>query len=478
MRFAEVQGRAGRSCACACARVEPGARAGAARTKRGHLLHRRHAPRLGIVRRQVESHPVRPARMLHQDGDTMRILITDGNERAALAAARSLVRAGHDVCVAAATRLSLAGVSRGVRARQVATDPLTEPESYAAEGGRIARQEGCGVLLPITDPSLEAVLERPAALAATVALPFPDLSIYRAASDKAHILELARASGFGVPVTRTIAAPKDIAAAIPDAAFFPAIVKPHRSVVTAGGIRRKLNVIPVADSAECNRTLTALPAAAFPVLLQQRVSGEGEGFFALRWGGRTVAMFAHRRLREKPPAGGVSVYRESIPLDPALVGPGLRLLDALDWQGVAMIECKRDPATGRQVIMEVNGRFWGSLQLAIDAGVDFPALLVRCAAGETVPECRDYDVGVRSRWFWGDVDHLYLRLREGSGLRALVDFVRVSPGRDRGEVWRWRDPAPFAVETMQWLGVIPRTADARSRSRVVPIESAPDSGAP
>jgi predicted ATP-grasp superfamily ATP-dependent carboligase len=383
----------------------------------------------------------------------MRILITDGNERAALAAARSLVHAGHEVCVAAATRVSLAGVSRGVRALPLATDPLAEPERYAVEVGRIARQESCGVLLPMTDPSLEAVLEHRAVLPATVALPFPELSIYRAASDKAHILEVGRQCGFGVPETRTIAAPGDVARAVPDADFFPAVVKPHRSVVTMADMRRKLVVTPVADSAACRRALTALPPEAFPVLVQQRVSGVGEGFFALRWGGRMVAMFAHRRLREKPPAGGVSVYRESIPLDPALVGPGLRLLEALDWQGVAMIECKREQATGRQVIMEVNGRFWGSLQLAIDAGVDFPALLVRCAAGETVPECRNYRVGVRSRWFWGDVDHLYLRLRNGSRFRALRDFLRVHPRRNRAEVWRWRDPAPFFVETLQWLGL-------------------------
>jgi len=54
---------------------------------------------------------------------------------------------------------------------------------------------------------------------------------------------------------------------------------------------------------------------------------------------------SHRRLREKPPAGGVSVYRESIALDEGLAGPGLRLLDALGWQGVAMVECKRDERT-------------------------------------------------------------------------------------------------------------------------------------
>src|SRR5438034_1096161 len=272
----------------------------------------------------------------------MHILITDGNERAALAAARSLVRAGHAVSVAAPTSLSLAGVSRGVRPLRLATDPLQDPAAYAAEVGRAAQRERVGLLLPITDPSV-------------------------------------------------------------------------------GATRRKLGVVPVADAAECRRALAALPAGAFPVLLQRLVSGDGEGFFALRWRGRTVAMFAHRRLREKPPTGGVSVYRESIPLEQRLVGPGLRLLEALDWSGVAMIECKRDLATGREMVMEVNGRFWGSLQLAIDAGIDFPALLVRCAAGETVPQTGDYRVGVRSRWFWGDVDPLYLRLRHdrsGSRLRA------------------------------------------------------------
>jgi len=401
----------------------------------------------------------------------MRILITDGNERAALAAARSLVRAGHAVCVVAPTPVSLAGASRGVRQHSLAIDPLTDPASYAAAVGRIARQEGTRVLLPMTDPSLEAVLEHGAVLPAEVTVPFPDLATYRAASDKARVLTLAQACGFGVPETRLIAAPEDCDTAVPDAAFFPAVVKPHRSVVTVGDVRHKTVVTLVADPAACRRALTALPASAFPVLLQQRVSGVGEGLFALRWGGRTVALFAHRRLREKPPAGGVSVYRESIPLDERLVGPGLRLLDALGWRGVAMIECKREQATGRQVIMEVNGRFWGSLQLAIDAGVDFPTLVVRCAMGETVPECRTYRVGVRSRWFWGDVDHLYLRFRRsraelqlgdgaGSRLQALLDFLRVVPGRDRCEVWRWRDPGPFLVETLQWFRLL-KTAPAR-----------------
>jgi len=392
-----------------------------------------------------------------------RVLITDGNERAALAVARSLVGAGHVVQVTAPTRVSLAGVSRGVRSHALAFDPLREPAAYAMELADVVRTERIDLLLPITDPSVESVLENRRAFG-DVVVPFADLATYRAASDKAHVLDLARASGFGVPETRVIQTADGRDANLPDEDFFPAVIKPHRSVVTIGRSRSPTAVTSVADAAACRRELAALPRAAFPVLLQKRVDGVGEGFFALRWGGRTVAMFAHRRLREKPPGGGVSVYRESIALDEGLAGPGLRLLDALGWQGVAMVECKREERTGRHVVMEVNGRFWGSLQLAIDAGVDFPSLLVRCASGEAVADCQQYRLGVRSRWFWGDVDHLYLRWRSGgSRLAALWDFVRVRPGRDRAEVWRWRDPAPFLVETLQWLRLLSRQTPRRAQ---------------
>ena len=40
-----------------------------------------------------------------------------------------------------------------------------------------------------------------------------------------------------------------------------------------------------------------------------------------------------------------------------------------------MVEFKLDARDGVAKLMEINGRFWGSLQLAVDAGVDFPAIL-------------------------------------------------------------------------------------------------------
>ena len=392
----------------------------------------------------------------------MRILITDGDERSALAAARSLVAAGYHVHAAAPGRLSLAGVSRRVTPRAIEADPLADPQGYARAVARLVRELAIDVLLPVTDASVEALLEYRDELPPRVELPLPNLRVYRQASDKAAMLELARAAGLAVPPTVVIET-RAAGEQLPGPEFFPAVVKPHRSVIPAAGQngrRRKVTVSCVADAASCRAVLAGLPDGAFPVLLQQRVHGPGEGLFGLRWNGRMVATFAHRRIREKPLEGGVSVYRQSITPPAELIAAGTRLLVRLGWQGVAMIECKRDLATGRFVFMEVNGRLWGSLQLAIDAGVDFPALLVACALGRLCAPTNGYRVGVGSRWFWGDVDHLYLRLRDGNGagegmgrLAALRDFFRVRPGRDREEIWRWRDPGPFLLESLRWIGV-------------------------
>jgi predicted ATP-grasp superfamily ATP-dependent carboligase len=395
-----------------------------------------------------------------------RVMVLDGNERAALAATRSLVRAGHAVLAVGRSRFTLAGIARGAQSAVVRADPLADARGYAADVATLADAWRAEVLLPVTDASVEALLEHRDCIDGRIALPFPTLAAYRLASDKVTMLGRARDAGLAVPDSEVIEHAGDIERAIERAIArvrYPVVLKPHRSVAQgADGIRRKLSVLFAANAAELRAAAGALPACAFPLLVQHRVRGPGEGVFALRWGGATVALFAHRRLREKPPAGGVSVYRESIQVDPALAAAATHMLGALDWQGVAMIECKRDAATGRHVFMEVNGRLWGSLQLAIDAGLDFPAILVACATGSPPPANVSFTPGIRTRWFWGDVDHLYLRMLknsralhleggEPSRWAVLRDFFRVRPRQDHAEIWRWRDPGPAVLETVRRL---------------------------
>ena len=75
--------------------------------------------------------------------------------------------------------------------------------------------------------------------------------------------------------------------------------------------------------------------------------------------------------------------------------------------------------------MEVNGRFWGSLELAVDAGVDFPFLAFQLARGIRPDAPPEYQPGVKNRWILGDLDHLLLRLFRSADALNLPDGADV-----------------------------------------------------
>ena len=84
--------------------------------------------------------------------------------------------------------------------------------------------------------------------------------------------------------------------------------------------------------------------------------------FALFDHGSPVAWFAHERLRDVRPTGPGSSLRRSVLLPGKLREPVERLLRAMAWHGPAMVEL-RDDGLGAPTLIEVNGRFWGSLEL-------------------------------------------------------------------------------------------------------------------
>lgn len=111
---------------------------------------------------------------------------------------------------------------------------------------------------------------------------------------------------------------------------------------------------------------------------------------------------------------------------------------------------------GTPYLMEINTRFWGSLQLAIDAGVDFPYLLYQLACGEKPEPVVRYKSGIRLRWLLGDLDSLYLTLRDRQystavKLKALLRFLTPSPFKTRHEVNRWSDLGPAWYEVKQYI---------------------------
>ena len=213
---------------------------------------------------------------------------------------------------------------------------------------------------------------------------------------------------------------------------------------------------------ELGFVLTEVLRESPSALVQEVVPGEGIAIFALFDSGKPIVTFAHRRIIEKPPWGGVSVVSESTAPHPDALCFARMLLEELRWHGVAMVEFKLN-AHGVPCLMEINPRFWGSLELAIRAGVDFPYLAFQLANGEQPELCTPRRAA--NRWVLGEIDSLTTSLmgrREGrSRIRDLVAHLWSLRRGLCCEVERLSDPKPALYEHASWL----RTSGRRMASR-------------
>lgn len=391
----------------------------------------------------------------------MRILITDSDNRSALAATRSLGKRGHTVFTAGDRHPSLASVSKYSAGFDLYTSPYESPTRHVADVARIVRERTIDVVLPMTEITTLLLTEHQGSFPSHVRLPFPPTEIVSAASNKAHVVALAAQIGVPVPRTEILERAADLPDATPRLSY-PVVVKPARSRVWTGREWLATTVSYAHSLDELESKLAAMPAALFPILLQERIEGPGVGVFMCCDEQGVVASFSHRRIREKPPSGGVSVLSESTAVDPNAQQHAAKLLERLGWRGVAMVEFKQDARDGQLRLMEINGRFWGSLQLAIDAGVDFPNLLIDLLEGKRADTPPQYRLGVRTRWFWGDTDAmLSLLLRSPAALnlppshpgrwRSLRDYLKFWSKNTRYELERAEDLAPWRLETKRWL---------------------------
>jgi predicted ATP-grasp superfamily ATP-dependent carboligase len=401
----------------------------------------------------------------------MNVLVLDGNENQAVACVRSLARAGYTVCVGAASTWSKASLSRFCRN----TFTYPAPEEDAADFVRciiqeVGRQPG-SLVLPMTERSTLPLSERRAEVVAAgghLVLP-PHETVLRA-FDKLQMIRLGESLGMSIPQTvlvESLEKARELASSL----WYPVVLKPRSSnEVTLGGSVRSTGPPRYAQTPD--QFLSAydeLRDSCSHVLVQEFVEGQGAGYVALMHNGQLLAEFAYLRLRDVRPSGSGSSLRISVRPEPRVRADALKLLCALKWHGAAMVEF-RIQRDGTPTLMEVNGRFWNSLALAIYAGVDFPVLLARLAEDRSVEHRTNYRAGVRCRWLVGDFRHL-LEVWRGAPtgypgtfparLETLLRFLMPVPGTYHDN-FQWLDPLP---EFGDWAHFLLRQLPAAAKKR-------------
>jgi predicted ATP-grasp superfamily ATP-dependent carboligase len=281
---------------------------------------------------------------------TLKVFVCDGDGKAALAITRTLGQKGIYVVVGSHMPIGRALVSKYCKERIHYPDPHHEQE-FGDFMHNYLRMNNIDVLIPVSYITCKFFSKHRDSVRFPTKIPIADWESMRPAADKRMTMVIA--DGCGVPRPETTEVKLR----------FPVVVKSdtESTFMRYVNSQEELGQIDLTDKT-----------------VYEYIPGDGYGYFALFNHGKLVVDFMHRRIREYPITGGASTFAKSV-YYAELKEYGQKLFESLNWHGVGMCEFKLDRRDKKFKLIEINPKFWGSLDLAIVCGIDFPYYLVLMA---------------------------------------------------------------------------------------------------
>ncbi len=381
------------------------------------------------------------------------VLLSGGNDRSLLAAARTLSR--HDIpfIVLGPTPRSAVGLSRYVRPHLVGAGPdaRSQPEAYVDSVLDLVRRHDVKLVMPLTDRTLLACNRARDAIEKEARLAVPPTAAVRNVLDKRLHLRTVAQLGIPCPEQFELESLEQVPELIDRLGFPIGLKNPGPS--ENGGRRFDFNWLVARDRQELDSLLAEhCPRGEFPIV-QSVVFGVAHNVCCFAVRGELVASMEYCDIRHWR---GWSVFREIVLPTPALHRYAGKVLQELQWEGLAHLEFIVRESDGDVRYMETNGRLWGSTEGPVSSGWDFPYWQYKYFVEGEVPRppAQSKAVGKRSRWHGGDLQRLVAVLAGEdeppwigvSRGRAVVDYFTGFGFNVHADVFRLNDPVPEVVE--------------------------------
>lgn len=381
------------------------------------------------------------------------LIVGHAQARGALAAARALADAGWVVGVASPGERGLAAASRAVqfRHRLPALDRGLDRFVPALQGA--IEQGGYEVVFGSGDGAALALSAERARIPAVV--PYPSHATVVRAHDKLELAAAGAEAGLAVP--RTELATEGAL----ESCDLPVVVKSRMHELPSPTSQLARIDPRIAESrCEAARCVAEVTAAGGTPLLQQMVVGRLSAVVTVV--GRTGDMIGTvQQLADRvwPPNAGVTSRGRTVTSDPRLLERILALLKSLGWFGLAELQFLTPPE-GEPHLVDFNGRFYGSLALAVASGSNLPAVWAAIATDRRPPATRP-EAGILYQWLEGDLRRA-LKERKGGLVSDLLETVAFARHANHS-IWSRRDPWPATDHLLRVPARVARRAiSARS----------------
>jgi predicted ATP-grasp superfamily ATP-dependent carboligase len=349
----------------------------------------------------------------------MKVFLTNADHKNALAALRSLSKRNIFVGLSGLGRWDHAFFSRYVKQKFIHVSPEKSPELFFNQLTDFLTKNKYDVFLPIGIDIATIVALHHKEITELISVPFPDYSIYEKAHDKAITLEIAEKIGIPIPKTYYPKNLDEYTELLPNLDF-PHVLKTSRGSGSSG-----VTVVDkISQAKDKYKELTSRKTGYKLIydyekpMVQEYMPGEIHDVCALTDNGETKVALTQKRLKMWPARGGAGIV--NITTDwPELIEMADKLLAKIKYHGVSVVEFKLD-VEGQPRLMEINPKFWGTLDLSIKAGFDFPYLACKLALGQEITQDSGYKVGLTYRWIMPyELMHLF---STGKGLLSFLNF--------------------------------------------------------
>jgi predicted ATP-grasp superfamily ATP-dependent carboligase len=342
----------------------------------------------------------------------MKILLTDSDYKHTLGIVRSLGRLGHTIDLVG-NKISLSGFSKYSNSISYSQDKFNEENIL--DFFEFLSKSKYDLIIPIGAKSVELISKYRIQISRFTNVFVPDFNTIETCLNKDKTYFFLGDKDINLPTTWSFSDLDQLKASLSEIRF-PVVLKSKNEI-------NKTEAIYIYDSVQLLRSASSfyISHSDFP-LIQEYIEGEAYGFFAFYLNGKCQSYFMHRRVREYPASGGSSTCAESI-FDDELFDQGSRILNLLNWHGIAMVEFKKSKKDNKFYLIEVNPKFWGSHDLAIASGVNFPLELINYISNNKYKNDNTfYKIGLRFQWpFEGELFHFADRPK--SFLNILGDLL-------------------------------------------------------
>ena len=376
------------------------------------------------------------------------VIVPEVNIPASVACLRSLGRRGIPTVLLPQDRPLPASVSRYSEETVSVPSPYEDIAGYERALLSLVAERDVVTIIPVREEDIYVLSKRRDAFTEHTSLVVPSFDTLLTAHDRLLLAEAAGDAGVPVPETHLFTDVDDWSRDL--------VIKARWNLLTSEYVE-SYRRSPVQIDAIDYRSPGTKPARdrvceemQHVPIVQEFVPKGGEYMFAALYDhGEPLATFQHEQLRGESYVGGGGVYRKSM-YDPDLEAVARRLLDYLDWHGLACIEYVKHAETGEYVLIEINPRMWQSSSATARMGADFPYYYYLLATGRPEEIDPEYDLGVGCHYLQGELGYLASVLRDDSPLverptlrRTLWDLLTSTIRNPRFDYLTLDDPGPF-----------------------------------